>query len=104
MPETYIQYKNLIDFIRLITLSPTPFINYIKLNGHEVFFIQIVGLGERVLYYIELDEKLDEKYIVYNRFRGTLSFSNKLESDGQSVSIPILEVERTNVFLEYPPK
>ena len=104
MSQTYIQFKNLNDFIRFITLSPTPFINHIKQNGHEVYFVQIIGFGERILYYIEMDEKLDEKYIVYNRFRDTLSFSNKLESDGQSVSIPILEIARTNVFSEYPPK
>ena len=81
-----------------------PFIHYIKLNSHNVYFVQIPGLRERMLYYIELDNQIEEKYIVYNRFRDTISFNNNFESDGQSVSIPILEVERTNTFQEYPPK
>ena len=81
-----------------------PFIHYIKLNNHNVYFVSISGLGERMLYYVELDNQIEEKYIVYNRFRDTISFKNTFESDGQSVSIPILEVERTNAFQDYPPK
>ena len=103
MSQAYIQFKNVTDFIRFITISPTPFILYIKLNDHHVYFIQMAGLGERVLYYVELEKKIEEQYVVYNRFRDTISFSRKLESDGQSVNIPILEVEKTNAFQAYPP-
>ncbi|MFH0897403.1 MAG: hypothetical protein V1850_05075 [Candidatus Bathyarchaeota archaeon] len=104
MSLTYIQFKKLDDFIRFVTLSPSPFIQYVNLNGHNVYFIQLVGFGERVLYYVELDKEIEGKYIVYNRFRDIVSFSSKIESDGQSVSVPILEVVKTNVFTEYPPK
>ena len=104
MSQLYLKFKNLIDFIRFITFSPAPFTHYINLDGHNIYFIQIAGLGERILYYVELDDKIEENYIIYNRFRDTLSFSSKLESDGQSVSIPILEVSKTNIFLDYPPK
>ena len=104
MSMTYIQYKNFNDFIRFITFSPTPFVQYIELNNHNVYFIQITGLATRILYYVELDKKIENKYIVYNRFRDIISFSDKIESDGQSVSIPILEVEKTNIFKEYPLK
>lgn len=104
MPLIYFQFKSFDDFIRFITFSPTPFIKYFKLDGHNVYFVQAGAFGERLLYYVELDKKIEEKYIIYNRFRDNISFSNKLVSDGQSVYVPILEVERTNVFPEYPPK
>jgi hypothetical protein len=104
MSKMYIQFKTFNDFIRFITFSPTPFVQHITIKDHNVYFVQIAGFGERVLYYVEMDEAVKEKYIVYNRFRDTVSFSDKKESDGQSVSIPILEVERTNVFTEYPPQ
>jgi len=104
MSQKYIQFKDFSDLVRFITFSPTPFIQYVRVNGHNVYFIQIMGLGERMLYYVELDRKIEEKYVVYNRFRDSVSFSSKIESDGQSVCVPILEVERTNIFQEYPPK
>jgi len=100
----YIQFKNFNDFIRFITFSTTPFIQYVNMNDHNVYFIQIAVFGELMLYYAELDKKIEDKYVVYNRFRDSVSFSNKMESDGQNISVPILEVERTNVFQEYPPK
>ena len=104
MSQVYIQFKNLIDLVRFITISPTPFVYYTKLENHNMYFVQLAGLGESVLYCVELDKKIEEKYIVYNRFKDTISFSSKLESDGQSASIPILEVEKTNAFQDYPPK
>ena len=104
MSQTYIQFKKFDDFIRFVTISPTPFVHYIKFNGHNLYFIQLAGFGERVLYYVELDKEIEEKYVVYNRFRDVISFSNKIESDGQSICVPILEIVKTNAFSEYPPK
>lgn len=98
MSQIYIKFKTLTDLVRFIILSPTPFLHYVNLNSHNMYFVQIAGLGERVLYYVELEKKIDEKYIVFNRFKDSISFSNKLESDGQSISIPTLEVEKTNAF------
>jgi len=102
MSQSYIQFKNFNDFIRFVTFSPTPFVQHIKLNSHNVYFVQIQGLGERILYYVESDKEIQEKYIIYNRFRDTISYSDKIESDGQSTCVPILEVEKTNVFQEHP--
>jgi hypothetical protein len=102
MAQTYIQFKTFNDFIRFVTLSPTPFIQHVILDGRQVYFVQI-GFREPVLYFVERDDAVEEKYIVYNRFRDVVSFSHKIESDGQSVCVPILEVEKTNIFTEYPP-
>lgn len=104
MSQTYIQFKKFDDFIRFVTLSPTPFIQYINLNSHNVYFVQLAGFGEHMLYYVELDKEIEAKYVIYNRFRDVVSFSSKIESDGQSVSVPILEILKTNAFKEYPLK
>ncbi len=104
MSQTYIQFKKFDDFIRFVTLSPTPFIHYIKLNGHNMYFVQLAGFGERVLYYVDLAKEIAEKYVVYNRFRDVVTFSSKIESDGQSVCVPILEVAKTNAFSAYSPE
>ena len=103
MVQRYIQFKAFNDFVRFVTLSPTPFIQHLKVNSRDVYFVQI-GFREPVLYYVERESEIAEKYVVYNRFRDIISFSNKFESDGQSIFVPILEVERTNIFPDYPPK
>ncbi len=104
MALTYLEFKSFEDLVRFVTFSQAPFLEYIELNGHHVYFFQIGMFGERILYYAELNKKADGRYVIYNRFKDAVSFSNKLETDGQSVSIPVLEIARTNAFGEYPPK
>ena len=56
-----------------------------------------------MIYYAELEERIKEKYVIFNRFRGEISFSDQFSSDGQSAYIPIFELELTDLFTEYPP-
>jgi hypothetical protein len=63
-----------------------------------------MGLGAgRTIYYFEREKKIEEKYVVFNRFRDQVAFSNALGSDGQSAYVPILELEKANIFSEYQP-
>jgi len=57
-----------------------------------------------MIYYVEQDLEIETKYIVFNRFRDQITFSDKFEADGQTTYIPLLKLERTNIFSEYPPK
>ena len=99
----YAKMKSFDDLIRLIVVSSIPFIQYINLDGKYVYFIQIMGFGSgRTIYYFEHDKKIEERYVVFNRFRDQVAFSNSFGSDGQSSYIPILELEKTNMFPEYP--
>lgn len=102
----YAKLKSFDDLIRFVGMSPTPFVQHIAIEGKHVYFVQIMGFGGgRMIYYFERNEKIEEKYIVFNRFRDQVtSFSNTFGSDGQSTYIPILELEKTNIFPEYPPK
>jgi hypothetical protein len=101
----YAKMKSFEDFVRFVTVSTIPFIQYVELAGKHVYFIQILGFGGgRMVYYYEREKKVEEKYVVVNRFRDQLSFSNTFSSDGHSAFIPILELERTNIFPDYPPK
>jgi hypothetical protein len=75
------------------------------MNGKHVYFIQILSWGGgKMIYYTEHEKALQEKYVIFNRFQGKISYSNQIITDGQSVHIPIFEVEKTNIFREYPPK
>jgi len=82
-----------------VALSSTPFLQHAEVEGrHEYFFHTALLLGKPVIYYTVLEERIGRRYIVYNKFNDTISFSDKLEADGQSIYIPILEVESTNLL------
>ncbi len=101
----YAKMKTFDDFVRFVGMSPTPFVQYVEIEGKHVYFVALLGFGGgKMVYYFEREKKIDEKYIIFNRFRDQVAFSNNFSSDGQSTYIPILELEKTNVFSEYPPK
>ena len=101
----YAKMKTFDDFIRFVGISSTPFVQYVEMDGRHVYFVQFMGFGGgKMVYFYEREKKIVEKYIVFNRFRDQVTFSNNFGSDGQSTYIPILELEKTNIFSEYPPK
>ena len=101
MPDElfYVRFSSFEDLVRLVAFSATPFLQHAEVEGKHIYFYHVSLLaGRPIVYYAMRDEKLEKKYVVYNRFNDSLSFSDKLETDGQSIYIPILEVEGTNLL------
>jgi len=97
----YIKFRRLEDLVKLVALSLTPIIQHVAINNKHVYFVQSVSLlGRPLIYFFDSDEEIGKKYIIYNKFKDEISFSDKLSTDGQSVSIPVLEVEKTNLLKE----
>ncbi len=95
----YIQFKNFEDLVRLVASSPTPFIQHFKFKDKHAYFVQSILSFIRPLMYVYKDQKsFEKKYVVYNRFKDSVSFSDILGSDGQSVYITILNIENTNLL------
>ncbi len=101
----YIEFKSFDDLVRFISISSSPFLHHIVINGKNVYFIQGMSFGgEQMVYYMECDEAIKKRYVILNRFKDAVYQSDKVISDGQSACIKILELKRTNIFLEYPPQ
>jgi hypothetical protein len=99
----YVQLKRIEDLVRLAALSITPMVQHITLEGEHVYFVQSVPLlGRPVVYFLKERKKIDKNFIIYNRFNDEITYSDKLSTDGQSVSIPIIEIEKTNLFEKLP--
>ncbi len=105
MPETtsYIQLKTLEDLVHFVALSPSPFIQYIDIGGRPVYFVQTIAIfGPPTMYYVEVKERIPNKYVVFNRYQDKITYSDQLGTDPQVFYIPILQVEKTNLFPRYP--
>jgi hypothetical protein len=102
---SYIEFKDFDDLVRFISISPSPFLHHIMINGKNVYFVQAIGLGGgRTIFYVECEESIKGRYVILNRFKDEVYPSDKIISDGQSVCIKLLELKRTNIFPEYPPQ
>jgi len=96
------QFAELKDLVRLVTTSPAPFLQYIEKDGKNIYFIYIPSFGRvPMVYFVQMSEPIGKKYIIYNRFQDSLSFSDKLQAAGQTISIPILKIAKTNIFEKF---
>jgi len=99
----FVKFKTFEDFVKFVAVSQIPFIHHTTIKDKAVYFVHI-GLIEGMVYYVEQEEPIKEKYVLYNRFRDQISFSDKLETDPQKATLPILEIESTSIFSEDPAK
>ena len=66
MPErlSYAKLKAFNDLVRFVGMSPTPFLFHVQLEEKHLYFIQITSFGGgRMIYYTELEELIQEKYV-----------------------------------------
>ncbi|MEM3736953.1 MAG: hypothetical protein QXJ75_02515 [Candidatus Bathyarchaeia archaeon] len=95
----YVQLKRLEDLVHLVASSPSPHLLYMDIEGKPTYFVQTIAIfGPSTLYYVKTEDKIPRKYIVFNRYQDKITYSDQLGTDPQAVYIPILHVEKTNIF------
>ncbi len=103
---TYLKYKTHEDLLKVIlyssqsVLGAIPLLYHINYNNQEILFIQTGGVGSNTVHYIIVKEKPSKKFIELKRLTGEFSFVDKIGSDGMSLYIPILDLEKST--LKFP--
>jgi hypothetical protein len=93
-----IRYKRLDDLVKFVSMTPQPFLNHIEREGKHVYFFLLPFSGGLVVSYFSADKKIDGEFITINRMTGKFSPSSKPTFDAQSLDLPILEVESTDIL------
>jgi hypothetical protein len=100
---TYLRYKTYDDLLKVIlyssqsVLGAIPLLYHINYNNQEMVFIQTGGVGGSTVHYIIVKEKPAKKFIELKRLTGEFSFIDKIGSDGMSLYIPVLELEKSTL-------
>ena len=95
---TSIKYKRLDDLVKFVSMTPQPFLNHIERGGNHLYFFLLPFSGGLVVTYFAADKKVEGEYITINRMSGLFSSSSKPTFDAQSLDLPILEVEATDLL------
>lgn len=100
---TYLKYKSLHDLLKVIlyssqsVLGVIPLLYHINYDSKEIVFIQTSGVRESTVHYIPVMEKPSKKFIELKRLTGEFNFVDKIGSDGMSLYIPILDLEKSTL-------
>jgi len=105
-PVTYLKYKTHEDLLKVIlyssqsVLGAIPLLYHIQYNNQDILFLQTAGVGASTVHYMMIMEKPSKKFIELKRLSGEFSFVDKIGSDGMSLYVPILELEKST--LKFP--
>ncbi len=100
------KYKNYDDLLKVIlyssqsVLGVVPLVYHINYNNQHVIFIQTGAIGGLVVHYLTNKENPPKKFIELKRLSGEFNFVDKIGSDGMSLYIPIIELEKST--LKFP--
>ena len=103
---TYLKYKEYGDLLKVIlyssqsVLGAVPLIYHQNYNGQNIIFIQTGTVGGNVIHYLITNSAPVKKFIELKRLTGDYSFVEKIGTDGMSLYIPILELEKST--LKFP--
>ena len=103
---TYLKYKDYGDLLKVIlyssqsVLGAVPLIYHQNYNGQNIIFIQTGSIGGNVIHYLTTNGAPTKKFIELKRLTGDFSFVGKIGTDGMSLYIPILELEKST--LKFP--
>ena len=103
---TYLKYKEYGDLLKVIlyssqsVLGAVPLIYHQNYNGQNIIFIQTGTVGGNVIHYLTINSPPAKKFIELKRLTGDFSFVEKIGTDGMSLYIPILELEKST--LKFP--
>jgi len=95
----YIRLKRIEDLVNIVITAQMPLIHHLEYDGHHVYFIPFLPFADTgVIYYVLYDRPLPGRFVVYNKFDGSVFFSNFLRGDTRLTFVPIVEVADQNVF------
>ena len=89
----FIQLKNLRDLATLVSSTgPIGVVQHLSLREGHLYFVIGGTLREVFLYFVKRREEISGRYIIYNTLSGELEFSQRVRTDPNRSSIPIIEI------------
>jgi hypothetical protein len=97
----FVQLKTVRDLVMLVASSPaTNVIQHLENGGKHVYFVIGGTLSEVFTYLVKLEEPIKGSFITYNSYKGEIGSSEKIASEPNMNSFPIIEIMNQNLIPE----
>ncbi len=93
-----IRYRRLDDLVKFVSMTPQPFLSHVELKGKHVYFFVLPFSGSVVVAFFASEKRVEGEYVTINRMTGKFAPTNRPTFDAQSLDIPILEVDSTDLL------
>jgi hypothetical protein len=84
-----------------VASSPTMnVVQHLQYGDTHLYFIIGGTLSEIFLYFLKEQKAIDGNFIIYNTYTGEISFSNRLRTDPNLSSIPLVDIKNQDLLPE----
>ncbi|MBS7637573.1 hypothetical protein KEJ49_01605 [Candidatus Bathyarchaeota archaeon] len=91
--------RSIRDLVMLVASSPSMnVIQHFQSEGAHIYFIIGGTMSEVFLFFVREEKPLPGSFIIYNNFSGDISYSERLRTDPNISSIPIVEVSSQDII------
>jgi len=95
----FVQLNSLRDLVMLVASSPTmSVIQHLQSGDMHLYFIIGGTLKEIFLYFLKEEKAVEGSFITYNTYTAEISFSEKLRTEPNLTSIPIVEIKNQDLL------
>jgi len=98
--ERYVQLEKLDDLVKMIaaSMSPPP-LHHVKAGKKHIYLLPAsMGLGKAVIYFVEVKEAVEKKYVVYDTIYDKISFSDEISTKPSLKHFSVVEVKAQNIL------
>lgn len=97
----FVQLKTMRDLVMLVASSPaTNVIQHLENGEKHIYFVIGGTLREVFTYLVKLDEPIEGSFITYNSYKGEIGSSEKIASEPNMNSFPIIEILNQDLIPE----
>jgi len=97
----FVQLNSLRDLVMLVASSPTMnVIQHLQSGDMHLYFIIVGTLREIFLYFLKEENAIEGSFIIYNTYTAEISFSDRLRTEPNLTSIPVVEIKNQNLLPE----
>lgn len=96
----YVQLEKLEDIIKMMSASMrAPPLHHREVkDGHLYFIPASLAIGKEVIYFVNIKDKVEKKYIVLDMVHNQISFSDELSTKPSLKHFQIVEVKAQNIL------
>ena len=93
-----IRVKSLQDLVNVAIAAQVFILHHVELNGKHVYYLPFPSYDSHIIYYYESNEEVKGRYILFNKFTGSMEVSDWMSGDSRVLVIPVVEVLEQDVL------
>ncbi len=93
-----VKVRGIKDLVNVAVATQIFMVHKLSTETTDILYVPFPSYDSVAVYYCEANERVNGKYLLFNRFTGEVSVSDSFTNDSKYVLIPIIEVVEQEIL------